>query len=324
MANSRTVSLKETAEFLKENDNFLIITHSSPDGDTLGSGFALKMILSEIGKNSEVICGDEVPKKYAYLGEVYKGQFASCDMTVIAVDVADTALLSGRTKEIAERVVLCIDHHPTNTEYAENLLLDKEASATCEIIFALAKEMCVTPNKNMATALYTGICTDTGCFKFSNTTPATHIAAAELMRAGADYEFVNRLFFETKSKERLFLEGKAYENLEFFNDGICALTVIDHETINSCEADLSELDGVAAIPRTIEGVGIGITLKEKEKGIFKISVRTHPPYNAADICARVGGGGHIRAAGCSVEGERDFAIKKIVESAEIEISRNGE
>lgn len=324
MANCRNVSLESTAKFLKENDNYIIITHSSPDGDTLGSAFALKAILAQIGKESVVICGDEVPGKYDYLGEVFKGEINPCEKTILAVDVADTALLSGKTAELKERIALCIDHHSTNIQYAETLLLDKDASATAEVIFSIAKCLGVKIDKKTATALYTGICTDTGCFKFSNTTPKTHIFAAELMTLGADYEFVNRHFFETKSKGRLFLEGKAYENLRFYQDGLIALTVLDFETINSASSDLSELDGVAAIPRTIEGVGIGITLKEKEKGKFKISVRTHPPYNAAEICARLGGGGHIRAAGCSAEGGQAEAIEKIVASAEKEILRNGE
>ena len=324
MANCRNVSLESTAKFLKENDNYIIITHSSPDGDTLGSAFALKAILAQIGKESVVICGDEVPGKYDYLGEVFKGDINPCEKTILAVDVADTALLSGKTAELKEKIALCIDHHSTNTEYAKRLLLDSDASATAEIIFLLAKELNVEPSKKTATALYTGICTDTGCFKFTNTTPKTHIFAAELMKCGADYEFVNRHFFETKSKGRLFLEGKAYDNLRFYNDGLCALTVLDFETINSANSDLSELDGVAAIPRTIEGVGIGITLKEKEKGKFKISVRTHAPYNAAEICARLGGGGHVRAAGCTVLGELETAINAVVESAQKEILANGE
>lgn len=321
MDKCKILSLKETAEYLKGVENAVILTHSSPDGDTLGSGFALKRIIEILGGKAEVICGDNIADKFSYLGQTADIENLSfCGKTIIAVDVADIKLMSGIPMEIRENIDLCIDHHPTNKQYAKCLLLEGEAAACCEIIFSLCKELKITPDPELATAIFTGIVTDTGCFQFTNTTAKTHIFAAELMNFGAKSEFVIKLFFETKSPARLFLEKKVLENLELYFDGKCALTVLDYDTIHSENSDESELDGVAGIVRTVEGVMVGVTLKEKEQGKYKISVRTHAPIDASAICARLGGGGHVRAAGCQVTGDAETAKKAILESIAKELN----
>ena len=315
MDKCKILSLKETAEYLKSVENAVILTHSSPDGDTLGSAFGLKRIIETLGGKAEVICGDTVPQKFSFLGEISEIEKVNFEQkTIIAVDVADIKLMSGIPMEIKERTDLCIDHHVSNKQYAKRLLLNSDAAACCEIIFDLCEELGITPDKELASSIFTGIVTDTGCFQFTNTTPKTHIAAAKLMSLGADSEFIIKLFFETKSPARLFLEKKVLENLEMHFGGKCALTTLDYETIHSENSDESELDGVAGIPRTVEGVLVGVTLKEKEEGKYKISVRTHAPVDASAICARLGGGGHIRAAGCQVKGDAETAKKAILES----------
>lgn len=321
MDKCKTLSLKETAKYLKGVENAVILTHSSPDGDTLGSGFALKRIIEILGGKAEVVCGDEIADKFSYLGKAAKIEDKLfCGKTIIAVDVADIKLMSGIPMEIKESTDLCIDHHISNKQYAKCLFLDSDASACCEIMFDLCKELGITPDKELASAIFTGVVTDTGCFQFTNTTPKTHIVAAELMSLGADSEFIIKLFFETKSPARLYLEKKVLENLEMHFDGKCALTTLDYETVHSENSDESELDGVAGIPRTVEGVLVGITLKGKEQGKFKISVRTHAPVDASAICARLGGGGHVRAAGCQVSGDAETAKKAILESVKKELN----
>ncbi|MBR5451508.1 MAG: bifunctional oligoribonuclease/PAP phosphatase NrnA [Clostridia bacterium] len=317
----KILSLKETAEYLKGVENAVILTHSSPDGDTLGSGFALKRIIEILGGKAEVVCGDNVAEKFSYLGKTANLEDLDfCGKTIIAVDVADIKLMSGIPMDIRESADLCIDHHQTNKQYAKNLYLDSEASACCEIMHDLCKQLGITPDKDLASAIFTGIVTDTGCFQFTNTTSKTHIAAAELMSCGANSEFIIKLFFETKSPARLYLEKKVLENLELYFDGKCALTTLDFNTIHSENSDESELDGVAGMPRTVEGVLVGVTLKGKEEGKFKISVRTHAPADASAICTRLGGGGHVRAAGCQVTGDAETAKKAILESVAKELN----
>ena len=173
----------------------------------------------------------------------------------------------------------------------------------------------ITPH--IASCLYLGMVTDTGCFRFSNTTPRTLRFAAELMEKGANAAHINRVMFEIKSRERIAMERLVIENMEFFFNGKCAVLTVTEDMINSTGCDRADLDGITAISRQVEGVFIGVTVKEQADGSFKVSVRTNEPYNAQAICAEFGGGGHIRAAGCSfkcpIDEVKDKLLKKIGE-----------
>lgn len=285
----------KAASFLKSNDDYVILTHASPDGDTLGSAFALAAALTAAGKHCFVECPDEIPQKFGFLVKNYD-RFKP--ETVIAVDVADQKLLGSLCEKYSGRISLCIDHHGSNTEYAGMLYLEPQSAAAAECVFAVIKELGVMITPYIAGCLYTGIATDTGCFKFSNTTPRTHRLAAELIELGADYGEINRVMFEVKSRGRVAMERLVLENMEFYFDGRCAVITVTQDMMNETGCPAGDLDGVTAMSRQIEGVLIGITLKEKKDGRFKVSLRTFPPYDAADICARFGGGGHLRAAGC--------------------------
>ena len=300
----RFINLSETAEFLSGKDNFLILTHQNPDGDTLGSGFGLAMILDKLGKKSTVICSDEIPKKYEYFTSLapQNADFEK-DLTIISVDVADTKLLGDLEEKYAKRIELCIDHHVSNVGYAKATYLDGGAAANCECIYELAKALSVEIDTDMALALYTGISTDTGCFRFSNTTAKIHRIGADLIELGIDSAEINRIMFETKSRIRVELERMALDAMQFHFDDRCAVIVITREMYEKTGCKDEDLEGITAIPRSIEGVIVGVTLREREQGGFKISVRTYPPVDAAEICKRVGGGGHIRAAGCQLGAE---------------------
>ena len=151
MEENRFIDLVKAADFLKQRDNFVILTHQNPDGDTLGSGFGLAMLLDKMGKKSTVICSDEIPKKYAYFTNLapQNADFNEA-ITVVAVDVADTKLLGKLEKEYASKVELCIDHHISNIGYAVATYLDSNAAANCECVYDLAKALSVDVDKNMA------------------------------------------------------------------------------------------------------------------------------------------------------------------------------
>lgn len=300
------VDLKSTADFLKSNDNFLILTHANPDGDTLGSAFGLSMILQKIGKKSRVICSDKIPEKYSYFTSLAnQADFKNCEPTIIAVDIADAKLLGSFEKIYSDKISLCIDHHHSNTGYAEKTYLDGDAAANCEIIYDLAKELSVEVDKNIALALYTGISTDTGCFRFSNTTATTLRIGANLMESGIDTAEINRIMFETKSRIRVELESMALKDMEFHLDDRCAIITVTRDMYEKTGCRDDDLEGITAISRSIEGVMVGVTMRERENGGFKVSVRTYPPVDASEICARLGGGGHIRAAGCQISAKYD-------------------
>ncbi len=305
------ISKEEAAAFLKRHDRYLILTHTSPDGDTLGSGFGLAMVLEQLGKACRVICADPIPEKYSYFTSLTTqiGEDEPFD-AIVAVDVADAKLLGSLQEPFADRIDLCIDHHISNTGYAKATYLDSDAAANCECIFELAKELSVSINRAMALALYTGISTDTGCFRFSNTTARSHQISAALMETGIDTGEINRVMFETKSRTRVKLEGMALEQMEFYFHNRCAVITLTRDMYETTGCQDADLDGVTALSRTIEGVLVGITLREKEEGGFKISVRTYPPIDASAICRRLGGGGHIRAGGCQLSADYTVAEAK--------------
>ena len=155
----------------------------------------------------------------------------------------------------------------------------------------------------IADCIYTGLSTDTGCFRYSNVTPETLELAADMLRSGANFDDINRVMFETKTKTYLKLEALVLDSLELLFGGRCALVTITQEMFRQSGSNETECDGIASLPRKIEGVSVGLTLREREDGSFKVSVRTYAPYDASAICAKMGGGGHARAAGCEIEAD---------------------
>ncbi len=295
------LSLKQTASYLKKHNNYIILTHASPDGDTLGSAYALYYALNEIGKTACVLCPDVIPSKYDYFAR--KTDHVSREnATVVAVDVADERLLGALQEEFAGKIQLCIDHHVSNTRFAENLYLDDNAAATAESMYELIEQMKVNINDVTAKALYTGLATDTGCFKYSNVTAKTHIIASELYDYNIDAAEINRLMFDTKSKKLIELERMVLETAEYHFDDKCFLLTVTAQMQEETGCSGTELEGIAVISRSVEGIKAGITIKQTDVEEFKVSLRTFPPLDASAICKELGGGGHIGAAGASVKG----------------------
>ncbi len=315
-----SVNIKETATLLRNNDDFVVLCHKSPDGDTLGSAFALCLALENMGKKVKLAPLSSVPSKLEQL--VYTSKNENFDESfVISVDVADICMLDKDCDKYKGNVFLCIDHHISNSSYAQNLLLDENASATCEIMFDLLQELDVKINLQMANALYTGMCTDTGCFKYSNVTPKTFRTAAKLIEFGAEHAKINRIMFDTKSYARLKLESAVVSNMQSFFEDKCKLTYINLDTISSANAQEDDIDGLSSIPRQVEGTLVGVFLREKED-IYKVSVRTSGEVDASEICKRLSGGGHICAAGCELPKDFNKAKNMILDAVKEEL-KNG-
>lgn len=308
-------TLEALGQKLKECRNVTILTHARPDGDTIGSGLGLCYYLRSQGIKANVKNSDGIPAKYSYMTADYLEQEFE-EETVISVDVADISLLGEKLEHYADKIDLCIDHHVSNKMFARDSYVDGDASATCLIIFELIKVLGGKIDKLIADCLYTGIATDTGCFMFQNTTPAAHRAAAELKELGADAEGINRKMFQIKSKGRIIAEQKLIGNMHFAGDSQIALISITNDMINHYGIDRAELDGFAGIPLTVEGVKIGITLKQQPEDdtLFKVSIRT-VYADASAIAATFGGGGHIRAAGCTLHGTEEEVAKTVIAAA---------
>ncbi|MBO5021451.1 MAG: DHH family phosphoesterase [Clostridia bacterium] len=317
----RELTLRKTSRYLKKHDNYVIITHASPDGDTLGAAYALYYGLKEIGKVAEVICPDLIPKKYDYF--VHETDHVQKDIaTIIAVDVADAKLLGSLEELFGDKVELNIDHHISNTRFSKNLCLDSQASATCEIIFELLNIMKVNINSLTARALYTGIATDTGCFKFSNVTDKTHAIVSHLYEYEIGAAEINRIMFDTKSKKLLELERLVLETAEYHFNDRCMVLAVTSEMQEKTGCSGPDLEGIAFISRSVEGVLAGVTLKQIDDNAYKVSLRTYPPLDASAICKTLGGGGHFGAAGAIVYGSLQEAKLKVLDAVKAYMEEN--
>lgn len=308
------INVEKCARIIRKQDNILILTHAHPDGDTLGSGYALLRALHKMGKKAKLLCDDPIPTKYDYLYDNVE-MMDFDEEYVIAVDVATDNLLGSLADKYANKIDMCIDHHGTNTEYADCLLLNADAAANCEIMLKVIKALGVEIDRDIAQCLFTGITTDTGCFRYSSTTSNTFRAAAELIDLGADNGFINRVMFETKTKNFAALERLAIEGMEFFlNERVCVITITNdmYKKTNTTELDTEALP---PLTRQIEGVEVGLTIREKKDGTCKCSIRTYENVDASVLAKSFGGGGHKQAAACRFDCDVKNAKQMLVEQS---------
>ena len=294
----------ECISFLREHDRYLILMHRRPDGDALGSAAGLCRGLRALGKTAAVLPNPEITDRYApYLRE-YEAADDYRYETVISVDLAEENIIQINAEEFRGRIALSIDHHPSNRGYAGETYLRAEAGACGEIICELLMELLGSIDKETATLLYIAVTTDTGCFRYKNTTPDTLRIGALLLEAGAPND-LNRTIFMKKRRSRLKLESAMIESLDFFHDDMACIgtvTLADRERCGVTDADMED---IASVSGQVEGVELSITLREAGGGKWKISVRTGQYGNADAVCAEFGGGGHGMAAGCVMYGDME-------------------
>ena len=306
------IDLERVVSLLRGAQDIEILSHHFPDGDTLGCAAALCRALQRMGKRARCTCADPVSEKYSFLFDGIERQEFPAQF-VVSVDVADSKLLGPvLAAKHAGKIDLCIDHHGSHQDFAENSYVDSTAAAACEIIYEVICRLGIEPDQVIAQAVYTGITTDTGCFRYSNTTARTHEIAAKVIRTGIDAGDINRRMFETKTRARLEMERSVLDSIAFYFDARCAVMCISRAMIEASGADEGDLDGLSAIPRQIEGVLVGVTMRERKIGGYKVSLRTQPQVNAAKICAEFGGGGHAAAAGCAIEEDFEPARERLL------------
>ena len=307
----------QTADFLKENDNFVILTHRRPDGDTLGSSALLCRGLRQLGKTAHILRNPEITEKYAHLHQGLTTDTVKDGDILVAVDTASQGMLPEAFSQYADRITLRIDHHATASSFTEMELVEGETAACGELVFGILTLMGASLDEAMADALYTAISTDTGCFRYANTTANTLAVASQCAKVSKNLFAINQALFDTNSLGRLRLQGWLVENAIFLQEGqiaICALPKAIEEELHLTEDDLENISG---FPRSIEGVKIAATIREDGENRVKISVRAVPGYDAAAICQNFGGGGHKGAAGASMNcsmAEAVEAIKSVMEA----------
>ena len=309
------MTIAETAAWLKSRDSFLILTHRRPDGDTIGCAGALAQGLREIGKTAYILNNPETTPRYAKFIDDYMIADEFCPENIITIDTASYDLFPKNGDIYKDKITLSIDHHPSNTNYAQSSCIDGTRASCGEIIYDLLISMTGKISAKSAECLYTALSTDTGCFAFANTTANTLRVAALLVEAGAPHRELNRLLFRTRTKGRIKIEGMIYSGLEFHFSGAVAISTITRSMMESANADEDDVDDIASIPGSIEGVSTGITLRElTTASSCKVSVRTGPTVDAHSICERFGGGGHPMAAGFTYAGTIAEVKKELLES----------
>ena len=307
----------EVAAWLQQRNDFLILSHRRPDGDTLGSTAALCLGLRQLGKRAHILENPETTVLYRHLHQGLTKPQAEEGDVLISVDVASPGMLGESARPLLEKIALRIDHHCTATSFTPDELVDGDAGACGEIIYDVLMEMGVKLDKPLAEALYTAVSTDTGCFRYANTTDHSFLVAAACAAAGGDLHTINQQIFDTNSFARLKMQSWIIENLRFFRDGqiaVCALPLSVEKAIGVNEDDMENISG---FPRSIAGVKIAATLRQTGDGKVKISVRALPGYDASLVCARFGGGGHKGAAGANTDlplAEAADAVAKAMEA----------
>lgn len=291
----------EAAEFLARQDRFSIITHCGPDGDTVGSAAGLCLGLRQLGKTAHVLQNSQFPDKYKYLVEGLLKEDTQEGDTIISVDVAAAKMLSDDSRHLSDRVELRIDHHATDTPFAALELVDSTAAACSEIVYDLLMLLGVQLDVPMANALFTAVSTDTGCFRYANTTSRTFAVASACAAVSPDLFRITQELFDTVTLGRLRLQNWVVEHMHMLCGGkivVCGIPADLYRTLELQEEDMGNLSGFL---RSIEGVKIAATVKQDEEGHTGISVRAVPGYDAAAVCVKFGGGGHKGAAGASME-----------------------
>ena len=313
---TQSMHVEQAAARLLEAGQVLILCHKNPDGDTIGCGAALCHVLNGMGRQAAVLCADPIPPRLSFTRpRLFRGEFVP-DL-VVAVDVAGVALLgdAGLMPAYSRHVDLCIDHHAGNGGYADCTLLDASAAAAAELLWEVLQAMVAEITPLVADCLYTGLATDTGCFRFANTTARTHRVAAGLIEAGARVEELNTILFATRSRGQMEAERIARSHLTYELEGRCAVIWLDRDETAASGADPADLDELTALPIGIEGVQVGLTFRQLPGGSWRVSIRTAKGVDACAIARRLGGGGHLRAAGCELLGTLDNARQAVLAEA---------
>ena len=314
------ITLEQLVNRLKKLDEIAILTHKSPDADTLGSAGALCLILRALGKHAHIHVGDKIPPELMFLVDGLLSDKPPSG-TIITVDVASEKLLSDEFDVVKNRVDICIDHHKSNTFFAKETYL-AECAANAEIIYDIALKLATT-NPEIATRIYAGIVGDTGGFKFANTTDKTHEIAADLMRRNIKIADIHRQIFR-RTSTGIAAETEVLQSIKYACDKKIAAAYISKKLAESLGGTTSELDGIGDKLRDIEGVFVSIVVKQDDLGMCKISLRSNGKIDVSAIAAAFGGGGHFNAAGCRLEGDFDKVFTLLTDYIQANILDNHE
>jgi len=311
-------TIAQTASYLANHDNFIIIPHRSPDGDCLGSSSALLLALRSLGKNARIALPTPATERLSFIwsSDYEQGDFEP--EVAVAVDVADTYMMLGLYDEIFAKAksTVCIDHHATNPAFANVNCIDATAAAAGEIVSEVIEAMGVTLNRDIAERLYVAIADDTGGFQYSNTTHRTHRIASKLFKSGIDSAGIMKALFATHTKAELELLKFVTARMEYHFGGKVCLSWVDSEALKASDAQMPNADAWIGLTRSGEGVEVGLMFKLIDDEEIRVSLRSNNYVDVSAVAKKFGGGGHVRAAGITFYESFESAKAKLL--AELE------
>ena len=323
MNNYRNLTLTEAAVRIRGNEPTLILFHRHPDGDAIGSGFGLKLILEAMGCTAYCICEDEIPERLRFLTEGLQDSVLKENLPadfaptqIISVDTASPAQAGILYPDYEGRFGLMIDHHAKGEMYADGYI-DGHASSAGELVYRLSRELVKMGRisaipEGVDRLLYAAVSSDTGCFRYSNASPETHRAAATLLEAGFDSADLNHRLFGVKSYKLLQAEKVGFDRLKLYADGKLGIVDMPFDLMEQYGFTDEHLGTLVDVARGLQGVQVAVAIRQpKAEGVYRVSMRSSCDVDVAAICAEFGGGGHIKAAGCTITCEN--GIESVVD-----------
>lgn len=315
-------SINNIIDFIKGSNYFLVTSHISPDGDNIGSTLSMFYVLKKLGKNVCYILDDNPPQNLRFLLDniniLKSDELEMEEYSLIALDCGDKRRICVNEEILNNsNKIISIDHHASNDYYGDLNYVDMDASSTCELVYNLLKRFSEVEGSNLidaeiATCLYTGLVTDTGNFAYSNTHPSSFEMAKDLMLLGARRDEIIQNIFQSNPYNYYKLLGEALNTLDIV-DGKIASIMVTKEMLKRNVISFNDVDGITSYTRDIDGVEVGILVKEKKENEVKISLRSKNYVDVSQIAKTFNGGGHVRAAGCTIYDSVENAKRKVLE-----------
>ena len=308
----KKLRFQDVCQELATPKNTLILFHTRPDGDAVGSAFALKLLLEAAGSRAWCVCVNEVPQRLNFLSEGLQDSALPEAIPddfdaerILTVDTASPSQLGDLYERFGDSINMMIDHHAKGEPYADYLVMPSVAAAG-EIVFDISRQFLADgiidrlPDR-LDFCLYAAISSDTGCFKYSNVTPQTHIRSAELLKSGIDTARINQLLFDSKSMEVLAVEKAGFDTLKMFHGGKIAVVFFTYDMKQKLGVLDEHLETLIDVARSVEGVDVAVAIRQPGPDkVFRVSTRSASSVDVSAVCTYFGGGGHVRASGCTI------------------------
>lgn len=307
----RSVTFEEVTDILCDRQKYLILFHIRPDGDAVGSAFALANMIKATGRDAYCICSDEVPERLHFISKDLQNSVLLSSLpeeykpdAIVSVDTASPSQLGTLYEVYKDKIDLMIDHHGKGTCYADNYI-DPHASACGEVLYDLvrvmAKRYAMDIPLRVMKLIYTAISSDTGCFRYNNATPVSHRIAAELLEYGVEASDINHKLFGIKSLGQMQVEHAGFERMNFYAGGRIAVIAFPYSLKEQYGATDENLETLIDVARSVKGVEVSAVIRQfNDENKFNVSMRSSSDFDVSEVCALYGGGGHSRAAGCTL------------------------